>query len=115
MLMQHVKCMSVPEAAKIEDKIILKKTAQDAGVPVTEWYFGAHESDFRRSALQEALVKVCEAGVDQFIIKATHLAWSMGQKIVRGWQETCKKEGLEDEISSLADFIETNVLALRNH
>ena len=37
MIMQHVKCMSVPEAAKIEDKIILKKTASAAGVPVTDW------------------------------------------------------------------------------
>merc|ERR1719263_1072630 len=38
----------------------------------------------------------------------------MGQKIVRGWQATCKKETLNDEIAALADFIETNVLALRN-
>jgi hypothetical protein len=114
MLMQHVKCMSVPEASKIEDKIILKKTAQDAGVPVTDWYFGAHESDFSRSALEDALVKVCEAGVDAFIIKATHLAWSMGQKIVRGWQKTCMKAGLHDEIAVLANFIEGSVLALRN-
>ena len=77
-------------------------------------YFGAHESDFSRSALEDALVKVCEAGVDAFIIKATHLAWSMGQKIVRGWQKTCMKAGLHDEIAVLANFIEGSVLALRN-
>merc|ERR1719506_1385801 len=111
--MQHVKCMSVPEAAQIEDKIILKQTAQDAGIPVTDWYFGAHESDFKRSDLEAALQKVCEDGVDSFIIKATHMAWSMGQKIVRGWQAKCKGE-LKKEIDVLADFIERDVLSLRN-
>lgn len=113
MIMQHVKCMSVPESATIEDKITLKQTAEAAGVPVTDWYFGAHLDDFSKDNLATALTKVCEDGVDSFIIKATHMAWSMGQKIVRNFQARCK-DGLQAEIDALGDFIEHGVLSLRN-
>jgi len=114
MLHNHIEVMKQPEAAAIEDKIILKSTAAAAGVPTTDMYFGAHLDDFDRAEFRKALLDTCERGVQALFIKATHMAWSAGQKIVRNWAETCKSDNLSEEIEKLADYVVDGVLSLRN-
>jgi len=114
LLHNHIEVMKQPEAAQIEDKIILKKTAAAAGVPTTEMYFGATLDTFDRAGFREALQETCRRGVPALFIKATHMAWSAGQKIVRGWQETCQGADLAAEIEKLADYVVDDVLTLRN-
>jgi len=115
MMKLHVECMKDPRGVAIEDKILLKRTAADAGVPTTTMYFGAHVDDFDRRAFRSAMLDVCAQGVDALFFKATHMAWSMGQRIVRGWQQTCKNEtSIDATIDDLADWIVDDVFTLHN-
>lgn len=115
MLHNHIEVMKQPAAAAIEDKIILKTTAASAGVPTTEMYFGAHLGDFDRAAFRKALLGTCERGVEALFFKATHMAWSAGQKIVRKWQAECASTAtLDAKIDELADYCVDEVLTLRN-
>lgn len=101
-----------PDVAQVEDKIYLKETAKRLGIPATRSYFGAHKDDWEAEAFDSAMRKLCTDKVDAFIIKATHLAWSMGQKIVRGWQEVCTSgdDAVTAKIGELVEFIGAEVL-----
>jgi hypothetical protein len=112
MMKLHVECMKDPKGVAIEDKILLKQTAAQAGVPTTTMYFGAHVDDFDREAFRSAMLAVCAQGVDALFFKATHMAWSMGQRIVSDWQRTCADPNAT--IEELADWIVSDVFTLHN-
>jgi hypothetical protein len=114
MLHNHIEVMKQPEAATIEDKIQLKTTAANAGVPTTEMYHGATLETFDRATFRAALLGTCERKVQALFIKATHMAWSAGQKIVRGWDATCSSPERDATIEELADYVVNDVLSLRN-
>jgi len=114
MLHNHIEVMKQPEAAAIEDKIQLKATAAAAGVPTTAMYYGATLDTFDRAAFRTALLDTCAQGIDALFIKATHMAWSAGQKIVWGWDKTCSGPERDAKIESLADYVVDEVLSLRN-
>jgi len=98
------------DVAQVEDKILLKSLAKDLGVPATTAFYGSHKSDWSPETFKNAVKGLCTDGVDSFMIKATHLAWSNGMKLVRGWQETCHASDADRRIAELAEFIETEVL-----
>lgn len=114
MLQVHVQGLTHPDVVQIEDKIMLKDLTARAGVPATKMYFGAHKADWNVTKFERMLSDLCINGVDAFIIKAVHLAWSQGQKIVRGWQKDCGHEGSKmTKIQALADFIDKEILNAR--
>jgi hypothetical protein len=95
----------------VEDKILLKTTADKLEVPTTISYYGGHKSDWDPTAFGAAMSQLCEKGVDDFIVKATHLAWGDGMKIVRGWSEQCKDSAtLDKAVSDLTKYVEDEVL-----
>jgi len=104
----HIKGLVHEEMKAFEDKILLKKFAERLKIPTTAMHFGAHADDWDRDAFMARLKELCTTE-DDFFIKATHLAWSKGQQIVRNWQETCKNN-LDDKVAELADFVETSIL-----
>jgi hypothetical protein len=116
MLNYHIQGLMHPKIVQIEDKIYMKELLQKLAVPMTTTYFGAHKSDWDREAFSAALIGLCEQGVGRFIIKATHLAWSKGQKIVTDWDKTCEdyllkgNAGAHMRIQELAEFIEAEAL-----
>jgi len=94
---------------------VLKTTAAQAGVPTTDMYFGAHLGDFDRATFKAAMLDTCARGVPALFFKATHMAWSAGQKIVWGWDKECSNATtLEAKIGELADYVVDEVLTLRN-
>jgi len=101
-----------PDVAQVEDKIVLKETAARLGIPATKSFFGAHDDDWDAKAFGGAMRKLCDDKVDAFIIKATHLAWSAGQKIVRGWQRVCGggDAAFTAKVGELVEFVEKEVL-----
>jgi len=101
-----------PDVVQVEDKIYLKDTAKRLGIPATKSYFGAHDDDWDAAAFGGAMRKLCVDKVDAFIIKATHLAWSAGQKIVRNWQSVCDggDDAVTQKVGELVDFIKAEVL-----
>merc|ERR1719188_847594 len=100
-----------PAIVGIEDKILLKTLADKIGIPSTDLYYGVHKSDFDVAVFSEKLEALCGQGVDGMIVKATHLAWSRGMKILRGWQETCQHPAsLRGNITQLAAFIQEEIL-----
>jgi hypothetical protein len=114
MLQVHVQGLTHPDVVQIEDKIMLKDLTARAGVPATKMYFGAHKSDWSITKFKRMLGTLCLTGVDSFIIKAVHLAWSQGQKIVRGWQKDCPFEGpTNTKIAALADFVDKEIINAR--
>lgn len=107
----HIKGLEREEVVEVEDKINLKALAAKLGVPTTKMYFGAHKGDWNPEAFKETARALCGQNVDAFIVKATHLAWSAGQQIVKGWQETCRSEpSLSARTQDLVQFIEDKVL-----
>jgi hypothetical protein len=110
----QVKGLRHPDVELVEDKIKFKKLAEKLGVPTTRTFFGAHASDWDPNAFTDTLNKLCADGVDAFMIKAVHLAWSKGQKIVRGFQKMCKINETSDAyVTELIDFINSEVLGQR--
>merc|ERR1711972_202333 len=104
-----------PAITGIEDKILLKKQADKLGIPRTELYYGAHKRDFDFTAFSAKLEALCTQGVDGMLIKATHLSWSAGLKVVRGWQNVCKDPAtLLGNLTHLAAFIQDNILSATN-
>lgn len=112
MLSYHIHGLVHDKIVAIEDKIYLKEMLNRIVVPSTTMYYGAHVSTWSRTEFAEALLDLCEAGVGAFIIKATHLAWSKGQKIVSDWDTVCT--GMHGDIGALiqelAEFIEAEAL-----
>jgi len=103
-----------PEVINLEDKINLKKLAKSLGVPTTTMYFSAHENDWDRELFKKSLGKICTMGIDGFFIKATHLAWSKGQYLVKDFQKDCQQKTSSDRISEeLAKFIEESILSVK--
>lgn len=112
MLHYHVQGLSHPDVEAIEDKILLKDLAQKLEVPATEMYFGAHKSDWDISKFKRTLGHLCLTGVDAFIIKAVHLAWSKGQKIVRNWQRDCPHEAeTNSKLEEIAEFVDKEIMS----
>lgn len=107
MVRYHIDGLLNPDIALIEDKILLKGLAGKLGVPTTTMYFGAHKSDWHAETFASNMMALCDQGVDAMIIKATHLAWSGGMKIVRGWLQKCRDP---NEMAKLVTFIEEEVL-----
>eukprot|EP00419_Tripos_fusus_P022947 CAMPEP_0172720610 /NCGR_PEP_ID=MMETSP1074-20121228/77281_1 /TAXON_ID=2916 /ORGANISM="Ceratium fusus, Strain PA161109" /LENGTH=439 /DNA_ID=CAMNT_0013546149 /DNA_START=71 /DNA_END=1390 /DNA_ORIENTATION=+ len=111
----HIKGLLHPGMATFEDKILLKQFARVLGIPTTKMHFGAHaagrgaEDEYDRANFIELLKDLCDSGEDDFFIKATHLAWSKGQKIVLNWQEQCR-HNKENAVNEYADFAEQEVL-----
>eukprot|EP00421_Protoceratium_reticulatum_P031788 CAMPEP_0168464614 /NCGR_PEP_ID=MMETSP0228-20121227/55672_1 /TAXON_ID=133427 /ORGANISM="Protoceratium reticulatum, Strain CCCM 535 (=CCMP 1889)" /LENGTH=450 /DNA_ID=CAMNT_0008480127 /DNA_START=36 /DNA_END=1388 /DNA_ORIENTATION=- len=103
----QIKGLMTPEVVELEDKINLKALAKKLEVPSTTMYFSAHNSTWDRADFTGAVGQLCSSGVDGFMIKATHMAWSAGMKIVRGWQQRCHQAEATQELIS---FIETEVL-----
>jgi len=106
----HIQGLMHKDVAMVEDKLFLKALAKDLRVPTTASYFGAHKSDWKQESFKKAVEEMCQNGVDAFMIKATHLAWSNGMKIVRGWQEACHAETASQKIAELVEYIEAQVL-----
>jgi len=103
-----------PEVVDLEDKINLKKLAKSLGVPTTTMYFSAHANDWDKELFKKNLGKICTMGIDGFFIKATHLAWSKGQHLVRDFQKDCQQKASSDRIAEeLAVFIEKNILNVK--
>merc|ERR1719272_1640950 len=112
MVSYQIKGLIHPDVGDVEDKLLLKDTAKRLGIPATKSFFGAHEKDWDAEAFGASMRKLCEDKVDAFIIKATHLAWSAGQKIVRGWQGVCAGDdaAVNKKVAELAEFIQAEVL-----
>jgi len=107
----QIKGLMNPEVVQLEDKIHLKALAKSLKVPTTTMYFSAHNSTWDPAAFKKAMGKLCTSGVDGFMVKATHLAWSAGQKVVMGFQKSCETpEASEAKLRELASFIEKEVL-----
>jgi len=108
MVRYHINGLMNPDIEQIEDKIKMKKLVASLGIPSTVMYYGAHKSTFKPDEFKQKLLHLCnEEAVDDFIIKATHLAWSGGQKIVRGWLQRCKNP---QELDDLVQFVQTEAL-----
>jgi hypothetical protein len=98
------------EMEALEDKIYLKQKAKKLGIPTTAMHYGAHVGEeWKRDKFNQALVDLCNRNVDDFFIKATHLAWSQGQKIVKDFQKDCKSN-ISKVQEEFANFIETEIL-----
>jgi hypothetical protein len=111
MVQYHVQGLMHPDVVKIEDKILLKKLAEDLKIPATEMYYGAHKDEWDIQAFKNTLGVLCLKGIDSFIIKAVHLAWSKGQKIVRNWQKDCEQKATTNAaIDELADFVDKEIM-----
>jgi hypothetical protein len=111
MVQHHVQGLMHPDVVKIEDKILLKKLAEDLKIPATEMYYGAHKDDWDIQAFKNTLGVLCLKGIDSFIIKAVHLAWSKGQKIVRNWQKDCEQKATTNTaIDELAVFVDKEIM-----
>jgi len=110
----HIENLLHPDSASLEDKLFLKATAEQHGVPATTSYFGAHKQqwDADPAAFGKVLEGFCsgEQLLDEFMIKASHLSWSAGMKIVRGWQEVCKGGALHEKIQELTAYVEKNII-----
>lgn len=115
MLHLHVEGLMHRDVKYVEDKILLKDLATRLEIPATKMYFGAHREDWDKAKFKRMLGDLCLKGVDEFIIKAVHLAWSAGQKIVRGWQKNCEYGGstnmVIEEVALFVDKEIMNVLA----
>jgi len=104
----HIDGLMHPDIEQIEDKIKMKAMVASFGIPATTMYYGAHKSKFNADDFKRKLLHMCnEEAVDNFIIKATHLAWSGGQKIVRGWLQRCKDP---QELDNLVQFVQAEAL-----
>jgi len=118
LLHYHVEGLMHPTVIEIEDKILFKQNAKRMGVPATITHYGAHkpdwEEDTHKEAFKQKLQELCDSGTDGFMIKAIHLAWSKGQKVVKGWQKICngKKVDVDAFISELITFIDTEVVGV---
>jgi len=89
----------------IEDKIALKKLAQEVNMPTTDLYYSAHKDTWDETDFQKNLKELCSKKVDGFIIKPTHMSYSKGIKVVRDWQASCENEAsLEERLKSLTNF-----------
>jgi len=111
MVQLHVQGLMHPDVTKIEDKILLKQLAEKLNIPATEMYYGAHKDEWDIQKFKKTLGTLCLKGVDSFIIKAVHLAWSKGQKIVRNWQKDCEQEASTNaKIDELAKFVDEEIM-----
>jgi hypothetical protein len=111
MLHMHVEGLMHKDVKYVEDKIMLKQLATKLEIPATKMYFGAHKEDWDKAKFKRMLGDLCLKGVDSFIIKAVHLAWSAGQKIVKGWQKDCEYEGSTNKvIDEIATFVDTEIM-----
>jgi hypothetical protein len=113
MLHMHVEGLMHRDVKFVEDKIMLKQLATKLEIPATKMYFGAHRDDWDIKKFKRMLGDLCLKGVDEFIIKAVHLAWSAGQKIVRGWQKDCEYEGSTNKVvDELAVFVDKEIMSV---
>jgi len=108
----HIEGLLHEDVKFLEDKLLLKDMAQKLGVPATTSYFGAHKKEWdsgKKAVFIETVKGFCKGGVDNFMIKATHLSWSAGMKIVRNWQQVCGGS-LQEEVDKLTAYIESDIL-----
>jgi len=111
MVRMHVDGLMHPDVVEIEDKLLLKDLLKKLEIPATETYFGAHKDDWDINAFKRSLGHLCLTGVDSFIIKAVHLAWSAGQKIVTGWQNDCPHNSSTNaKLEELAEFVDKEIM-----
>lgn len=80
LLKLHIKGLLHEDMEQFEDKIYLKKLAAKLGIPTTRMYFGVHKEQWKAENFTKVLADLCQKRIDDFMIKATHLAWSAGQK-----------------------------------
>jgi len=109
----HITGLMHPEMKTFEDKILLKQKAKRLGIPTTALYFGAHNETWKRTDFTKMLGDLCAQKVDDFMIKATHLVWSKGKKIVKNFQnDYCAQESQsQTQMQNIfIKFIEEEVL-----
>jgi len=111
MVQLQVQGLMHKDSVYIEDKILLKQLLNEHAIPATTAYFGAHKDEWNITKFKRMLGGLCLKGVDRFMIKAVHLAWSKGQRIVRGWQTDCPYEDLTNrKIEELANFVDREIM-----
>jgi len=83
LIKMHVDTLAENDISEMEDKLLLKRTAEQLGVPTSCHFYAAHRGEYNAKEMRAALANAVASGITSYIVKPTHMAWSTGILVVR--------------------------------